>query len=518
MKSPRSKQKPPSASRETKTGKPTGLNVSALSWLLTGRRFYVAFYLASFLLCFAVFKGLSNNYLFNDDFEWLASARYDMNITNVLTYRVIGFFRPVVNLSFFAMERIAPGNLPAYYYENIFLHFVNCMLVFHLMLALVRDRVIAATTAVFFMVTSVHCSAVMWISARTTLLFMVFLLLSLLVLVRPPWNRKKLIVSLVLYFLALATKETAVVGAVLVGLIYLFFRGERESTFDWKTVVAFAAVTIVYLVVRGIVIGRFVQPNWGPGVHVVRNIAGGAVYQLMPWSLDWLLALSRDLFGIGKPFFGEMLVKTSSSFWPEVLIIPMIAVLVLLSRMVKRQRDMLFAIAWMLIGLIPMSFLKFRFLTTASFAQNRYYYLASVGACLAIVLSLSVLWDHERFKRHGRLVAAALVAVLLVAETHRVEFMEHKWHDATYYFKDTVTGIVELLDKVDSYETCVVDSDSVPMRFSYLEKAVALERPRWNLVQVKNGREEAKNYGPCVFIEFERKDGAYQAKLYDVGG
>ena len=143
-------------------------------------------------------------------------------------------------------------------------------------------------------------------------------LLSLLVLVRPPWNRKKLIVSLVLYFLALATKETAVVGAVLVGLIYLFFRGERESTFDWKTVVAFAAVTIVYLVVRGIVIGRFVQPNWGPGVHVVRNIAGGAVYQLMPWSLDWLLALSRDLFGIGKPFFGEMLVKTSSSFWPEV--------------------------------------------------------------------------------------------------------------------------------------------------------------------------------------------------------
>ena len=213
-------------------------------------------------MCFLIFRGLTDNYLFNDDFVWLASARNDMHIGNFLAYRVIGFFRPMVNLSFYAMERISPGNLPLYYYENMFLHFVNSMLVFHVTLAVVRDRTIAASTAVFFLVTSIHTDAVMWISARTTLLFMVFLLLSLLVLIRPPFHRGKLIASLVLYILALLTKETAVVGALLVGLLYLYYRRDRrESPLNVKVVVLFAAVSLVYIVVRGAVIGRFVQPR-----------------------------------------------------------------------------------------------------------------------------------------------------------------------------------------------------------------------------------------------------------------
>jgi hypothetical protein len=515
MKSSQSKKKRARTPARPKAKKSSGRKPPTPATPQSGDGFYVAFYIASFVLCFAVFRGLTDNYLFNDDFEWIASARHNMTIGNVVAYRVIGFFRPMVNMSFYAMERIAPGNLTLYYYENILLHFVNSMLVFHLVLALVRDRVIAATTAVFFIVTSVHCAAVMWISARTTLLFMVFFLASLLVLIRPPWNRKKFALSLLLYVLALLTKETAVVGAALVAVVYVYFRGKRESSFDLKAVIAFAAVTVLYLVVRGAVIGRFVQPNWGPGVHVIRNVAGGGVYQLMPWTIDWLLALSRDLFGLGKPFLRNMLLDTGNPVWPELLILPMIAILVTLSRVVNRQREMLFALSWMFISLAPTAFLKFRFLTMNSFAHNRYYYLASIGACLAVVLSLSVLWENQRIRKYGRAVAAVLVGLLLISETHRVKFMEEKWHDATHVFRNTVTGFARLLDELPAYNTCVVEW--VPMKFPYLKKAIAIERPGWELVQVKNGKEEAANYKPCVFIEFVRKGGSYSARAYSIG-
>ena len=76
-------------------------------------------------------------------------------------------------------------------------------------------------------------------------------------------------------------------------------------------------------------------------------------------------------------------------------------------------------------------------------------------------------------------------------------------------------ALVNLLDQVDSYNTCVVEW--VPVRSPYLKKAIKIERPRWELVQVSNGKEEAVNYQPCVFIDFEREGEAYRAMAYTLG-
>ncbi|MGD8415068.1 MAG: hypothetical protein PVF33_12595, partial [Candidatus Latescibacterota bacterium] len=457
--------------RKKKPARPARSAWPTLLYKVTGRidPFYIGFYALSLILCFILFRGLSDNHLFNDDFEWLAKARYEMTLGNVLAYRVIGFFRPIVNLSYFAMERIAPGNLWLYYYENVLLHFVNSMLVFHLILCLVRDRTIAALTAVFFIVTSVHCAAVFWISARTTLIFTLFLLSSLLVLMRPPWNRRKLFLSLLLYALALLTKETAVVGVLLVGMLYLFYRKKEGAAPDKTAVIAFFAVTVAYLVVRSLVIGRFVQPNWGPGAHALRNIAGGALYQLMPWVLDWLLTLTRELFGFGKPFIRDGLLNTTNAVFPEILIVPIAAAMLIVARILNRQREMIFAISWTVICLIPMAFLKFRFLTMNSFAHNRYYYLSSVGACLAMVLVLAILWEPKRIRRYGRVVAAVILGLTFVSEAHRVKIMEVKWHNATYVFNDLLNNVEKLLGEVDSYNYHTLVVETVPMKYPYFK-------------------------------------------------
>ena len=71
----------------------------------------MGFAVAALALGLIAYGDMADNYLFNDDFLWLSSARYDMDAGNLLIFRVIGFFRPMINASFFATERIAQGSL-----------------------------------------------------------------------------------------------------------------------------------------------------------------------------------------------------------------------------------------------------------------------------------------------------------------------------------------------------------------------------------------------------------------------
>ena len=103
-----------------KTKSATRVQKRAPSPTLFNRSFYVF----TLVLVLAVYHGIVDNYLFNDDFLWLSKARHEMD-GNVLTFRVIGFFRPFINLSFFVTERLAPGNLPLYYVTNLLLHWLR---------------------------------------------------------------------------------------------------------------------------------------------------------------------------------------------------------------------------------------------------------------------------------------------------------------------------------------------------------------------------------------------------------
>lgn len=484
--------------RKTLTGATRDSTVSESSY-----SFLIPFYVLLFVLCYVTYRAVLDNYLYNDDFLWIAAGRYEMELDNLLTYRVIGFFRPLVNASFYLMERIAPGNLPVYYFENIFIHFLNSILVFHLVLSILHKRAVAATTAVFFVVASTHAGAVFWISARTTLISTMLLLSSLVVLVRSKGTQKHLVVSLVLFVLALSAKETAVVGALLVGLLFLFFRNRKDTSVGSRALLSFSAVTIVYLIVRFVAIGAFVQSNWGPGVHVLRNIAGGGVYQLAPWTVESLLGLSQIHLGVGEPVITRMITHSTHAIWPEILIVPQLTVMFLIAKLAKKHREMSFAVLWMFVCLIPVAFLKTRFLTTSSFTHDRYYYLASIGACLAIVIMLSPLWDSRRIKKYGTVLAALILFVVFSSEMLRVRLMEDMWHVTTEINRQTVMEAIRRLDSFENVATFAVQDSSVSYR--YLSNAVRLERPAWNLVRVTRGRTEAMKYRPCVYLEFEQQ-------------
>jgi len=446
-------------------------------------------YLMLLFLCFASYRGILDNWLFNDDFSWLKAARFDMAPGNILTFQVVEFFRPLVNLSFWLLERAAPGNTVMHYAFNLVLHFLCTLLVFHLALRLLGSMWIAAAAAALFAVSSVHAAAILWISARTTLLSTFFLLASINVLLAGGASSLiRTAASTALYTLALASKEEAIAGLFII--VFLFALKEKNTgprRIGATALVSFIVVSAAYLIFRQALMGDYFRENWGPGGHALRNEAGGFLDQLYPW-----------------PFFslfyrqGTYIPESTSAFNPELVAAPVAGFLILAGYAARKSYAMNLAVGWAFLALVPVSFFRYRFFSTVSISQSRYYYLSSVGTVLIVVLLVSMIWKERSRLRQG--VTIAIFALLCTGYMVRDVRLERKWDDFTRMYHEVVTAIVEESGAFPGITTLAVEGS--PLAFPYLADAIALERPLWKTFEVRGGPDEARRRAPCLYVSY----------------
>jgi hypothetical protein len=352
---------------------------------------------------------------------------------------------------------------------------------------LLRNQGIAVATSLLFSITSVHASAVLWISARTGLISSLFLLLSLILLVRRSAGWKTLALAWVLYALALMSKETALVGLPLAVLIYFFFKSRERTSLGKQALGGFLALTIAYLLLRYFVIGGFSQSNWGFGLHALRNAAGAILYQYYPWAL-------RSLFNLPTMF-----AESTHPLWPELQAVPFVIFFIILAWNTTRHKDMLFALAWVLICLLPVSFFAFRFFATVMITHDRYYYLSSIGICLSIVLALWILWEFKKNRTFCRAVVIVAFFAIALGEFYNMDRRKDNWRMITGNYKTAVEMVKNHLDEYPGYSTCAVERSAIP--FNYLKHALRLERPQWSIEEVAS-REDAGRHEPCLHVIF----------------
>ncbi|HUL99324.1 MAG TPA: hypothetical protein VLU24_07900, partial [Mycobacterium sp.] len=184
-------------------------------------------------------------------------------------------YRPLTIASYALNHMVAGLSSPAFHVVNIILHALASVLVVLLVDAVCAQRGLAVATGVLFATHPVHSEAVTGIVGRAEVLSALFLLLALTLQARDYtlWGAGRrwwLPVSLLAYFCALLSKETAIVGPGLVGLVDVLRqmdaparRDPRATRWNWRrtlgVVVLYAAVAAVYLVVRFAVVGRFIQ-------------------------------------------------------------------------------------------------------------------------------------------------------------------------------------------------------------------------------------------------------------------
>jgi protein O-mannosyl-transferase len=335
-------------------------------------------------------------------------------------YRPIFLLWLLINFMSFGLE---PS---LWHLTTIFMHVLATLMLYHLANRVVKDRWIASVAALIFGLHPVHIEATAWVSGVTESLLAVMFIPSLLCFIRsrepaptalvggesPPAPRRRvfgwLAASLLLYALALLSKETAIVMPMVVFAYVLIFgnqaRGSqgtiiaegngsapvmvsiaRRVTFALKPATPFLAVTVLYLIARALVLKAILHPPKSGSVSLIQTaLTAPSIVLFYIKQLVWPVGLSGfyDLDLVSSPW--------SSAFWIPLSALVLIAVALYWA--IRRSSDAgdrniaWFAVALVLLPILPV--LNLSAFRAGELVHDRYLYLPSLGLSLLVALAL----------------------------------------------------------------------------------------------------------------------------------
>ena len=295
----------------------------------------------------------------------------------------------------------------AYNCSSLLLHVFNTWLVFALGAWRVIGWRVSAVAAAFFAVYEGHQEAVTWYAAVPDLLVFFFSLLCLIFWIL--WLQSSAVrfgryaASIVCFFLALASKESAVAVVAILPLALWFERNQWRRRL--LAVVPFAGLAVIYTAL----------------VFAARSNH---------------LHFQVGAFSLQAPFLIVLVRSTWRLFWFWGLL-SLLALAIL--RVWCWRPLVVLAFAW-----IGITFLPYSFLTYMPRVPSRHTYFASAG--LALVVASGFLVFRDRFHRSQPWAPVAVAALMLV---HNCGYLWTK-KQAQYLERAAPTeALIEFVRKVD---------------------------------------------------------------------
>ena len=169
------------------------------------------------------------------------------------------FYRPVQLISLMLDSNISNSGFFFYHLSNLLIHLTTCCLLFYLLILFKADKFKALLCSLIFLAHPLFNQAVIWVPARGDLLVAMFGLLSFIFLIKF-YNSKNYIflaANLITFFLAVFTKEIAILFPVIFVLYYLItFSNQKlniKGLFSVDNIFAYIiwAITIaIYFILR----------------------------------------------------------------------------------------------------------------------------------------------------------------------------------------------------------------------------------------------------------------------------
>jgi len=158
-----------------------------------------------------IYRGAVVSYFFNDDFNWFDEAqRFDAaNLVHLERYN--HFYRPVVEIYFFAARALFGCAALPFHLLSVIIHLLNTLLVYLFARDLSGRRGLGFLAALFFCTQPGYYEAVSWVAAITDLLPGLWYLLTLWLFVRflRSERREWYAAALIAFTLCLLTHESS---------------------------------------------------------------------------------------------------------------------------------------------------------------------------------------------------------------------------------------------------------------------------------------------------------------------
>ena len=255
------------------------------------------------------------------------------------------YYRPILTVSFIVDAITGSGSLVAFRISGIIFHLLASFLLFSCLIALRYERTRSFLLALIFLVHPALTQAVAWVPGRNDSLLAVFILTSFLTFLKylDSGKFKFLVFSTLAWFLALLTKETAIVLPVLmIAASYIFGTGHDRKNIV-TPMILWVLAGVCWLITRLSVLGTGSFPVGQSLASLMKNLPA-----LLPF-------LGKSLFPFFLSVFPVMKDMTASLFMGIAALAVMAALFILTKP--RRVTVFGFAVAWFLLFLLP-SFIK----------------------------------------------------------------------------------------------------------------------------------------------------------------
>lgn len=335
-----------------------------------------------------VYRHAPAGYFFEDDFQWLVS-RSAFHPSQLLQIDHFDhFYRPVIELYFWAGLRLFGGSARLFHVANVVLHAANALLLFLLARTIGGGLRYAFVAALCFAVMPAYVEAVAWVSALAEPLAACFGMPAIASWIhfRQSGRLAFHLAAALLFALALLTHESSVVFLVLLGLADLAFAGawaEMQTRRGWGrligTYLPLVVIAVIYLAVDLTVNSR-------------HYLIGDGLYRVGPHVVTNIFSYIASLY-VGERSVGWYVTTA-------------VVVGVLLVRGTPRVR---FATVWMLVGIVPFAFFTWDNI-------SRYQYLPAIGFGLLLADGIEGVdgWLRGRVRDRVRLAIVSVVAAAVV--------------------------------------------------------------------------------------------------------
>lgn len=351
----------------------------------------------SLVISFVIFFPAFSSFFTNDDFYFLKISK----IENVSQF--ISFFDPVHDPLYIGVYRPLP--LRVYYFLGTFVFNLNplglriisfvtfildILLVGYLVKLLTKNDKISAISVFLYAVSVTHFGQLYYIGAFQELLITLLTLLSVIF-----FAKSRILLSFLLFVIALMCKETAVVIPVLLVAVYVFQNlGKKKKLFPReliKQLVPFLLILFLYLYLHFFLFGTIEGDSYVWDFSPTRAL--NTVFWYLLWSLN-LPEMLVDFVGPGLhlnpnlfKFWSPQIIPILALFGMEVFIIASAFTKDIKSKTSNIKSIVLFSGFWFLATILPVAFLPVHKFT---------YYLTL--PLFGIVLLLSYLIQDSRLK------------------------------------------------------------------------------------------------------------------------
>lgn len=301
-----------------------------------------------------------------------------------------GRWRPLALLTFAIEWEFFGQNPEVSHFINVMLYALCCLMLFRFLCSFLgADKFwIAVTASIVFAVHPVHTEVVANIKSRDEILSLLFIVASLTLALKYHRHKKTilhLLLSVLLYFLALLSKENGVTGLALVPLVF-FFSDKRTVTDALIKSIPFFLIIVVYSLLRIGVIG-FKQTE----IHEIMNAPFLLATPVEAFATKiYVLLIYIKLLFIPYPLsydysYNQIPYKNLSDVWVITSIVLQLALLVFAIYRVAKRDLLAFAILFHFLSIFIVSNL---IVNTGGVLGERFLFQASLGFALAIGLLL----------------------------------------------------------------------------------------------------------------------------------